>query len=33
MEPEVSIPNSQELSICPYYEPDQSSPIHSILTN
>jgi hypothetical protein len=26
MEPEGSIPNSQELSTCPYLEPDQSSP-------
>jgi hypothetical protein len=26
MEPEGSIPNSQELSICSYPEPDQSSP-------
>jgi hypothetical protein len=25
MEPEGSIPNSQELSTCPYPEPDQSS--------
>jgi hypothetical protein len=30
MEREGSIPNSQELSICPYPEPDQSSPRHSI---
>jgi hypothetical protein len=28
MEPEGSIPNSQELSTCPYPEPDQSSPHH-----
>jgi hypothetical protein len=26
MEPEGSIPNSQELSTCPYPEPDQSNP-------
>jgi hypothetical protein len=26
MEPEGSTPNSQELSTCPYPEPDQSSP-------
>jgi hypothetical protein len=26
MEPEGSIPNSQELSTCSYPEPDQSSP-------
>jgi hypothetical protein len=26
MEPEGSIPNSQELSTCPYPDPDQSSP-------
>jgi hypothetical protein len=32
-EPEGSIPNSQELSTCPYPEPDQSSPHHPILTN
>jgi hypothetical protein len=25
MEPEGSIPNSRELSTCPYPEPDQSS--------
>jgi hypothetical protein len=30
MEPEGSIPNSQELSTCPYPEPDQSSPRHPI---
>jgi hypothetical protein len=30
MEPEGSIPNSQELSSCPYPEPDQSSPHHPI---
>jgi hypothetical protein len=28
MEPEGSIPNSQELFTCPYPEPDQSSPHH-----
>jgi hypothetical protein len=28
MEPEGSIPNSQELSACSYPEPDQSSPHH-----
>jgi hypothetical protein len=26
MEPEGSVPNSQELSTCSYPEPDQSSP-------
>ena len=26
MEPEVSLPHSQEPAICPYPEPDQSSP-------
>jgi hypothetical protein len=30
MEPEGSIPNSQELSACSYPEPDQSSPHHPI---
>jgi hypothetical protein len=30
MEPEGSILNSQELSTCPYPEPDQSSPHHPI---
>jgi hypothetical protein len=30
MEPEGSIPNSQELSTSSYLEPDQSSPHHSI---
>jgi hypothetical protein len=30
MEPEGSIPNSQELSTCSYLEPDQSSPYHPI---
>jgi hypothetical protein len=33
MEPEGSLPNSQELSTCLYPEPDQSSPHHPILTN
>jgi hypothetical protein len=28
MEPEGSIPNSQELSTCPYLEPDQFGPHH-----
>jgi hypothetical protein len=32
MEPEGSLPSSQELSTCIYPEPDQSSPKHSILT-
>jgi hypothetical protein len=32
MEPECSLPSSQELSICTYPEPDQSSPQHSILS-
>jgi hypothetical protein len=32
MEPEGSIPNSQELSSCPYPEPDQSSPHNPILS-
>jgi hypothetical protein len=32
MEPEGSLPNSQELSTCPYPEPDQSSPHHLIPT-
>jgi hypothetical protein len=31
MEPEGSLPRSQELSTCTYPEPDQSSPQHSIL--
>jgi hypothetical protein len=31
MGPEGSIPNSQELSTCPYPEPDQFSPHHPIL--
>jgi len=26
MEPEVSLPHSQEHATCPYLEPDQSSP-------
>jgi hypothetical protein len=30
MEPEGSIPNSQQLSTCSYPEPDQSSPHHTI---
>jgi hypothetical protein len=30
MEPEGSIPNSQELPTCPYPEPDRSNPHHSI---
>jgi hypothetical protein len=30
MEPEGSVPNSQELSTCSYPEPDQSSPYHPI---
>jgi hypothetical protein len=30
MEPEGSIPNSQELATCSYPEPDQSSPYHPI---
>jgi hypothetical protein len=30
MEPEDSLPHSQELCICPYPEPDQSSPHHPI---
>jgi hypothetical protein len=30
MEPEGSIPNSQELSNCFYPEPDQSTPHHPI---
>jgi hypothetical protein len=30
MEPEGSIPNSQELSICSYPEPDQCRPRHPI---
>jgi hypothetical protein len=35
MEPEGSLPSSQELSTCTYPEPDQSSPQHShkILTS
>ena len=27
MEPEGSLPHSQEPAICPYHEPDRSSPI------
>jgi hypothetical protein len=30
MEPEGSIPNSQELATCSYPEPDHSSPPHPI---
>jgi hypothetical protein len=30
MEPEGSIPNSQQLSTCSYSEPDQFSPHHPI---
>jgi hypothetical protein len=32
MEPEGSLPRSQEISTCTYPEPDQSSPQHSILS-
>jgi hypothetical protein len=32
MKPEGLMPNSQELSTCPYPEPDQSSPHHPIPT-
>jgi hypothetical protein len=32
MEPEDSLPSSQELSTYNYPEPDQSSPQHSILS-
>jgi hypothetical protein len=32
MEPEGSLPRSQELFTCKYPEPDQSSPQHSILS-
>jgi hypothetical protein len=32
MEPEGSVSNSQELSTCPYFEPDLSSPHHPIPT-
>jgi hypothetical protein len=32
MEPEGSLPSSQELSTCTYPEPDESSPQHSILS-
>jgi hypothetical protein len=31
MEPEGSLPCSQELSVGPYPEPDESSPYHPIL--
>jgi hypothetical protein len=31
MEPEDSLPHSQELSTCPYPDPGQSSPHHPIL--
>jgi hypothetical protein len=33
MEPECSLPCSQEPSTDPYHEPDQSSPYHPILSN
>jgi hypothetical protein len=33
MEPEGSLACSQESSIGPYPEPDQSNPYHSILSN
>jgi hypothetical protein len=33
MEPESSLPCSQEPSIGPYLEPDQSSPYHPIVSN
>jgi hypothetical protein len=32
MEPEGSLPSSQQLSTCTYPEPDQSSPQHSLLS-
>jgi hypothetical protein len=32
MEPEGSLPSSQELSTCTYSEPNQSSPQHSIIS-
>jgi hypothetical protein len=32
MEPEVSLPCSQEPSTCPYPEPDQSNPYHPIIS-
>jgi hypothetical protein len=31
MEPEGSLPRSQELSTCTHPEPDQSSPQHAII--
>jgi hypothetical protein len=31
MEPEGSLPHSQEPATCPYPEPDQSSTLHPIL--
>jgi hypothetical protein len=33
MAPEGSLPHSQELSTCPYPEPDQTSPHHPILSS
>jgi hypothetical protein len=33
MEPEGSLPHSQELSTCPYPEPDKSSPHHPIISS
>jgi hypothetical protein len=33
MEPEGSLPISQELSTCTYPEPNQSNPIKSILNH
>jgi hypothetical protein len=30
MEPEASLPNSQERAACPYPEPDQSGPFLAI---
>jgi hypothetical protein len=32
MEPEDSLPSSQEPSSCPYREPDQSNPYHPVLS-
>jgi hypothetical protein len=32
VEPQGSLPGSQEPSTCPYREPDQSSPYHPILS-